>query len=448
MVAGPPVFVVGIPRSGTTLLSAMLAAHPRLDCGPESRILARLRHLEPGVRARLIDPSDWPDRAVAFVTGHATFEDDGTAEDETAVAAEDETAAAAETGPSSTPPTADAASLYGLSRQAIRAWLADRPPSLAALLESLTVQHAQRAGKPRWVEKTPRHLLTLDTIRELWPAALVVRIVRDPRDVAVSLAGMPFGDRSQVGNLVRIDFDDRRSRGFFEHDRLSSTVRYEDLVEDPERVLRGICAFIGEDFSPGMQDPNASAATVTAGDEWWKADVAGPIHRARVGRWHAEMPEPVARFAGLHLGRYLREHGYDGALAGAGRVAAVPIGDAVTARDEELLLALSTRSLVVARPSPRRFRDLRGQRRLLFVGVRGQLDPLRQAGVLERCSGVVGLAALLSARRLRGRPVLWLDRPTLRDRRPRDPGEMAVASLLRLLARRVRDDDVADRLAG
>jgi hypothetical protein len=82
------------------------------------------------------------------------------------------------------------------------------------------------------------------------------------------------------------------------------------------------------------------------------------------------------------------------------------------------------------------------------VGVRGQLDPLRQAGVLERCSGIVGLAALLSARRLRGRPVLWLDRPTLRDRRPRDPGEMAVACLLGLLARRVRDDDVADRLAG
>ena len=41
-----PIFVVGVARSGTTLLSAMLSAHSRLDCGPESRFFARYRHLD------------------------------------------------------------------------------------------------------------------------------------------------------------------------------------------------------------------------------------------------------------------------------------------------------------------------------------------------------------------------------------------------------------------
>ena len=48
--------------------------------------------------------------------------------------------------------------MYDLEREEVRAWLAVRPPSLAAMLESLTAQRAARNGAPRWVEKTPRHL--------------------------------------------------------------------------------------------------------------------------------------------------------------------------------------------------------------------------------------------------------------------------------------------------
>jgi hypothetical protein len=62
------------------------------------------------------------------------------------------------------------------------------------MLESLAATSASAAGKARWVEKTPNHLLYLEEIRRYYPSAFILRIVRDPRDVALSLTGVPFGD--------------------------------------------------------------------------------------------------------------------------------------------------------------------------------------------------------------------------------------------------------------
>ena len=62
-----PVFVVGGPRSGTTLLSAMLAAHSAFDCGPETHFLSRWSRMAQSERERILDPADWPERATAFV---------------------------------------------------------------------------------------------------------------------------------------------------------------------------------------------------------------------------------------------------------------------------------------------------------------------------------------------------------------------------------------------
>ena len=176
-----PVFVVGVARSGTTLLAAMLSAHSRLDCGPESRFFARYRHLDAQARRRLVEPTLWPDPAMELLTSLRNQ-------------------------------SHPVIGLFGLAEDEVRAWLAARPPALPTILESLTELHAQKAGKPRWIEKTPRHLLMTDTLRRLWPQARIVRIVRDPRDTAVSLSAMPFAKESVVGNLVRIDQDDRASR--------------------------------------------------------------------------------------------------------------------------------------------------------------------------------------------------------------------------------------------
>jgi len=409
--ADAPIFVVGVARSGTTLLSAMLSAHSALDCGPESRFFARYRHLDARGRARIMDRAMWPRPAVDFIAslrnqGHPIIE------------------------------------LFGLESAEIGTFLNGRPPSLAAMLESLTVLHAQHAGKARWIEKTPRHLLMTGTLRRLWPEARIVRIVRDPRDVALSLAGMPFAKESVVGNLVRIDQDDRASRERIEADDRAITLRYEDLVTEPERQLRRICAFIGETYEPGMLDSRESAGNVAAEHEWWKASVSGPLQTSSAGRWHDEMSADAQRFAALHLAGFLDRHGYEGAQAARGEIALLPGADAVGPNNEPLLLDLSRRGLVVLRPAPDTPLAQHAQEHLVFVGVKGQLDPTRGQAAGRRVVGLAMLGLGLLLRRIAGRPLLWLRRGTLRQRRRRDPAEWLLALPLRLFARQVELDDV------
>ena len=406
-----PVFVVGVARSGTTLLASMLSAHPGLDCGPETRFFARFRHLNTAQQERCIDAASWPGPAVEFI---ASLRNQGH-------------------------PIVD---LFGLDLGDIHAWLAERPPSLRAMLESLTVLHAQGAGKRRWVEKTPRHLLMTDQIRDLWPDACIVRIVRDPRDVALSLAGMPFAKESVVGNLIRVDHDDRASRERIAADSMAMTLRYEDLVTEPERELRRVCGFIGEDYHPAMLESRETAGAVAADHEWWKESVAGPLQTTRIGRWKQEMDPVVQRFAALHLSDHLRDRGYEGARQPAAELAIVPVADAVGPRNERLLLALAEHDMVVVRPSPVTPMQLHRRPQLVFLGARGQLDPSRGRPPHLRVISTGMLGAGLLVRRLQQRPILWLRRVTLRPRRGRDPGEWLLAIMLRLFARRIGPDEL------
>ena len=260
--ASAPVFVVGGPRSGTTLLSAMLAAHSAFDCGPETHCLSRWSRLAGSERERILDPADWPERATTFVCSLSL-------------------------GKQPIHP------MYGLEREEVRAWLAVQPPSLAAMLESLTAQRAVRNGAPRWVEKTPRHLEVPELITETWPAARIVRIVRDPRDAAVSLTKVPFGTPSLLTNLSLLARMNEAAADWYREADAALTVRYEDLVAMPERELHRICAFVGVDYEPAMLDDRSGASGVAAAHEWWKGDATGPLDRSRSGRWREEMPPEV-----------------------------------------------------------------------------------------------------------------------------------------------------------
>ncbi len=215
-----PVFVVGGPRSGTTLLSAMLAAHSAFYCGPETHFLSRWSRLARSEREHILDPADWPERATAYVCSLSL-------------------------GQQPIYP------MYQLEREEIRAWMAIRPPSLATMLESLTAQRAGRAGAPRWVEKTPRHLEVPELITGTWPHARIVRIVRDPRDAAVSLTKVPFGTPSLLTNLSVLARMNEAAADFYRSSDAALTVRYEDLVAAPERELRRICEFVGGGLRAG-----------------------------------------------------------------------------------------------------------------------------------------------------------------------------------------------------
>ncbi|WP_375504726.1 sulfotransferase [uncultured Jatrophihabitans sp.] len=114
------------------------------------------------------------------------------------------------------------------------------------MLRALIELNARMQGKPRWVEKTPNHLLHVAQVRSAFSDARILRVVRNPRDVAHSMRQLPWGSRSAIANgLLWADWHARSEHEFAPKHADVLTVRYEDLMSSPESTLTTICDFDG-----------------------------------------------------------------------------------------------------------------------------------------------------------------------------------------------------------
>ena len=273
--------IVGVPRSGTTLLRLMLDRHPQLAIPPETWFLADLAALigQPGVGVdvlldTIMEPDTWPD--------------------------------------------------FGLSAEALRAVLVPGDPSAAA--RAFFRLYADRHAKPRWGDKTPTD--EIEAIERLLPEARFIHIIRDGRDVAASLRKMWFAPSEDVGELAsfwrgRIE----RTRAGGERVGHYLEVRYEDLVTEPEPVLRRICAHVDLVFDQAMLTHHTTAAQRLAEHQ---GRSAGPVvitqeQRLRqqassmrppdpslIGRWRTLLSSDEVRRFEQVAGDLLRALGYDG----------------------------------------------------------------------------------------------------------------------------------------
>ncbi len=121
----------------------------------------------------------------------------------------------------------------------------------AGFLVEFMDRMATAQGKHRWVEKTPAHIEHMTRLAERLPASRFLHIVRDGRDVALSirklgwvprLGGDPFRQLLWAGErwAYLLDIARRQARGF--PDRYLE-IRYEDLILDPDRVLGEVAEF-------------------------------------------------------------------------------------------------------------------------------------------------------------------------------------------------------------
>jgi hypothetical protein len=396
---GTPIFVVGHGRSGTTLLASILNAHPHLACGPETAffdLLGRQR------RRWLLEAPSWPERAVDFL-----------------VSMERQHGGSVLTA-------------YGLDAAVVRRELEGRPPSVAALLEAITVPYARARGKGRWVEKTPRHLLRTPQIRRLWPDAVIVRIVRDPRGVAASLMAVPFGPSSVVAAAYQWRITDQATWRFFQDDPRSITLRYEDLVREPERELRLLCECLGEPFHTSMLGPGAAGAREIARDAPWQARVTAPIDATRVEAWRNELSAADATRVVVICAEGMRRYGYEGAPEARVAAAMHPL-DAPFLQDAEGFLGKLADAGVSVDAADARWR--RAARSTILWGAPGQLRWSR-GGRSASTSSLLRAGRAMLAARIRRAPVLWVPRHTDR-RRARSAFDQTGDLVARLLARRV-----------
>ena len=281
----PPMPVIlGAPRSGTTLLRLMLDANPELAIGPETGFLPALGALREGSNAR--------ERVYSIVTNSPSWVD------------------------------------FGIDKQDFQnALTAIEPFSVSEACRCFYRLYASKFGKRRYGDKTPIYSFHIPSIDALLPEAHFVHLIRDGRDVALSLRTMWFSPGSdmqtQAESWAKYVRSARRTgakcKRYIE-------VHYEHLILDTENVLKNICEFLNLPYHPCMLDYHLHARArldehqgrrFSDGTVLTKEQRLQQQSRAMtapqadlISRWKAEMTEEEKRSFMRSAGHLLEELGY------------------------------------------------------------------------------------------------------------------------------------------
>ncbi len=173
---------------------------------------------------------------------------------------------------------------------------------------------ARKQGMERWADCTPDHLLAMRQIKETIPNALVIHIIRDGRDVALSLEKQHWirplaWDRGKELQAAALYWEWVVKKGRENGKALGADYRevhYEDLVQHPQEVLAGIGEFIGQELDyakiqrvgiGSVSQPNTSFA-------------AGSGEFRPLGRWKFSLPEQQLEEVEGLIGTTLESLGY------------------------------------------------------------------------------------------------------------------------------------------
>lgn len=264
----PPFFIVGSARSGTTLLRVILNAHSEVAVPPESRFVTELWN-----GSDEVDPEDFIER----LASHRQFQG------------------------------------WSLDPDLVRRELGGGDHiTYARAVEGTYFAYMRAHGKTRWGDKTPRYVLKLPFLARLFPDARFVHLIRDGRNVALSYAKVPFGPKTAPkaaavwSERIMTGVRDGRPLGPERYLEL----RYEDLVEDPERRTRELCDFLSLNFEPSMLDYTEKVDEMV----FEKASTYNPHvfekPKAGVRSWETEMPESHVKLFEAVAGETLEMFGY------------------------------------------------------------------------------------------------------------------------------------------
>ncbi|MBG0813529.1 sulfotransferase [Planomonospora sp. ID82291] len=292
-----PIFVIGCPRSGTTMLRLMLHAHPRIAVPPETRFTV------PGYYYRFAfgDLREEPNRRRL---GRWIVRDGDTGFEE-----------------------------LGLDGDRFVEDVVVGPPTLGSAIGIAFRSYAARYGRPRWADRRSGHHHQVGVIRRLFPDAQFVHLIRDGRDCVASLKEMPWYTRDvfhAVNSWAEAVDCGRRARrlpadSYYE-------LRYEDLMADPEIELGKLCAYLGEDYDPAMAEPCRMAETAVPQARDRRRSTRGETAALRPGSWTSRLEPWEVSLCETVLGERLTACGYEPAGAPAADRAHVAAVEEIAAR--------------------------------------------------------------------------------------------------------------------
>jgi tetratricopeptide (TPR) repeat protein len=228
-----PVFVCGMPRSGTTLVEQILGGHPDIFVAGEIGMLS-------GAMQRL---SAWEQHVG--------------------------------------------------SGQEYPECVRDLGEAQACKLAAQILDDLRRydANATHIVDKLPHNFENIGLLRLLFPNAPVIHVLREPRDVAVSnyftnyqakFGGMGFAyDLGDIGRHL-VDYQQLMRHWDATLAKPVLTLRYEEVVDDTEAAARKMLAYLGLDWTPAVLDHQNLERAVKTASVW---QVRQPIYKTAVEKW-------------------------------------------------------------------------------------------------------------------------------------------------------------------
>jgi hypothetical protein len=149
-------------------------------------------------------------------------------------------------------------------------------------------------------------------IKELFPDATILHVIRDGRDVVLSFLEQPFGPTGilEGADYWRTDVERGQREGSRLFGRSYREISYEELVTNPVRVLTDVCNVIGESYDPAMLDYHGSAHRYLNDQQPWHDQTKSAPNRGRSERWRREMKAEDEALFELAAGSLLQRLGY------------------------------------------------------------------------------------------------------------------------------------------
>jgi hypothetical protein len=256
-----PFFIIGPPRSGTTLVAEILSQHSKVHISLET-------HYFEEVYPILENKSSLPSRKIAEIIINANKKH--------------------------------------LSEQQIKSYW-DKGNSVTELAEFIEKEantltspltaylkyQARRRNKTMYGEKTPRHVFHLDKIKKFYPDSSVIFVVRDGRDFLASYKKKHGperpNDQPPLYHPVITSLMWRKAiQRILDHqnDCNTYTIKYEQLVTAPEKEIKQLCNFLQLDFKPEMLSPNINNTLYSS-----SCHKQRQISTGSIGKWQTELSD-------------------------------------------------------------------------------------------------------------------------------------------------------------